>query len=345
MKRRAMMALVLFLGAFFCFGCGVRRDSAPIRGSAEEYQPVRLVMEINGTDKGIDTTTARRFADLVKEASGGNVTIEIYPKDQLAGGNTTKGVAMLADGSVDLAAYTSGNLSMLNPRLAVATLPWAFENFETAGAAIDEGGGAYYEKTLAEQGIIYLGYVHNGMHQISNRVWPVRTPEDLKFLKIRISGNVARFQFFASLGALPVPMSWSELPAALRQGVVDGYETGFIMSHSAELEQYTKYTTVLNYAYETYLFIANSKAFDQLEPKTRQLLRDKADEACAWGRREIARQEEDSRQIFVENGIVVTELSAEERDAFKEKSRDIVKYLKREYGEEACRAFGIPFEP
>ena len=211
--------------------------------------------------------------------------------------------------------------------------------------AIDEGGGAYYEKTLAEQGIIYLGYVHNGMRQISNRVWPVRTPEDLKFLKIRISGNVERFQFFASLGALPVPMSWSELPAALRQGVVDGYETGFIMSHSAELEQYTKYTTVLNYAYETYLFIANSKAFDQLEPKTRQLLRDKADEACAWGRREIARQEEDSRQIFVENGIVVTELSAEERDAFKEKSRDIVKYLKREYGKEACRAFGIPFEP
>lgn len=64
-------------------------------------------MAVNGTDTQIDSKVANKFADLVSEASNGNVTISVYPNDQLASGNATKGIEMLAVGAVDLAAYAT----------------------------------------------------------------------------------------------------------------------------------------------------------------------------------------------------------------------------------------------
>ncbi|MBR1553051.1 MAG: TRAP transporter substrate-binding protein DctP [Schwartzia sp.] len=341
MKRVA--ALVLFVCAFLAFGCGGKHEEPSAREGADGHPKVRLVMATTGTDAGTDTVVARRFAELVRDGTGGAVTIEVYTKDQLAGGNTTKGVEMLANGSVDFAAYTSSNLSMLDPRLAVATLPWAFEDMAAARQTISATGGAYYEKRLAQQGLLYLGFAHNGMRQISSTVWRVRTPEDLKFLKIRVPGNKELLHFYTALGAVPMPMSWSELPDALRQGVVDGYETGFAQSVTAGLDRMTKYATVLNYAYEPYLFIANRKTFDHLDEGTKRLLREKAAEACAWGCDLMEKNEAEARQRFVKSGVLVTELSSEERDAFRRETQPVVEQLKSRYGEEACRAFGIPW--
>ena len=341
MKRVA--ALILFLCAALMFGCGGKRETAPAPESAAGHPKVRMVMATTGTDKGTDTAVARRFAELVREGSGGSVIIEVYERDQLAGGNTTKGVAMLADGSVDFALYTSSNLSMLDPRLAAATLPWAFEDMATARKILGATGGAYFEKLLAKRGLVYLGFAHNGMRQVSNNVWPVKRPEDIKFLKIRVAGNKECLHFFAALGAVPMPMSWSELPAALRKSVVDGYETGFLQSGTAGLDTITKYTTVLNYSYEPYLFIANRKTFDPLDEETQRLLREKAAEACAWGCDLAEKNEAEARQQFVRSGVLLTELSKEERDAFRRETQPMTEQIKKRYGEEACRAFGIPW--
>ena len=116
-----LICFIVLLTTLIFGGCFEQNKTPAPHG--EIYQTVRLVMTANGTDIGIETLTARRFAKLVSEASGGNVKIEFYPNDELTGGNTNEAVRSLSEGTADLGAYVSGTMSMLDPRLEVATIP------------------------------------------------------------------------------------------------------------------------------------------------------------------------------------------------------------------------------
>jgi C4-dicarboxylate transporter DctM subunit len=99
--------------------------------------------------------------------------------------------------------------------------------------------------------------------------------------------------------------------------------------------------TVWNYTYENYLFVANSKIFDNFSPQTQKLLREKALEACEWGRDLVENEEAELRRKFEAAGVEVTVLSPEELAPFKAMVADFRKYLINKYGRESCLAFGI----
>ena len=343
-----MIRIYLLIGVFLLFILPFLNDfSKPqknLQNPDEEYEKVRLVMTANGTEIGIETLTARRFAELVAEASGGNVYIEFYPNDELTGGNTNEAVRSLTEGAVDLGAYVSGTMSLLDPRLEVATIPWSFSSYQEARQVIDSTGGDYYAKILSEYGLIYLGSTHNAMRQLSSNIKPIRKPEDLQGLRIRVLGGEVYRLFFAELGATPITLGWSELNVAIRQGVIQGQENGFFLMKSGRLNEIQKYMTVWNYLYENYLFVANRKTFDQLEPKTQKLLKEKMLEACEWSRIYLENREKTIRQEFEEDGLQVIDLTDEELEVFKEKIRPLREKLKAKYGEEACKAFRIDMD-
>lgn len=338
----AIVFSFLLLPLLFFGGCSNQQTGA--QQNKEQYKKVRLVMTGNGTELGIETLTARHFAELVSEASGGNVHIEFYPNDELAGGNTNEAVRSLTEGAVDLGGYVSGTMSLLDPRLEIATIPWSFSDYQEARRVIDDTGGKYYEKVLSEYGLIYLGSTHNAMRQLSNNRNEVKKLEDIEGMKVRVLGGEIYRLFFSALGAEPVPLSWSELNIAIRQGVVAGQENGFFVMNSGHLNEIQKYMTVWNYLYENYLFVANRKTFESLEPKTQKLLREKMLEACEWSRDYLEDEEKKIRRKFKENGLEITDLTPEELEAFKERVRPLREQLKAKYGAEACAAFQIDTE-
>ena len=335
MRRVLLMVAMLILFG----GCGGRVD-VPQKPS-DEYQKVRLTMTANGTEAGIETLTGRKFAELVSEASDGNVHIEFYSNDELTGGNTNEAVRSLTEGAVDLGAYVSGTMSLLDPRLEVATIPWSFKDYQEARRIIDDTGGKYYEKVLHEYGLVYLGSTHNAMRQLTNNRNPIRRPEDMQGLRIRVLGGEVYRMLFSALGAEPVPLGWSELNIAIRQGVIEGQDNGFFLMQSGRLNEIQRYMTVWNYLYENYLFVANRKTFEQLEPKTQQLLREKMREACEWSRDYLESEEKRIRAQFETDGLEIINLKHSELEAFKERVRPLREQLKAKYGEEACNAFRI----
>lgn len=343
MKQQRLLA-VFFLLALMSILSGCVEQRSGNRQSEEKYEKVRLVMTGNGTEMGIETLTARRFAELVAEASGGSVHIEYYPNDELTGGNTNEAVRSLSEGSVDLGGYVSGTMSLLDPRLEIATIPWSFSSYKEARQVIDDTGGEYYDKILSEHGLVYLGSTHNAMRQLSSNRNAVRTPEDLRGMRIRVLGGEVYRLFFTALGAEPVPLSWSELNIALRQGVIEGQENGFFVMRSGHLNEIQKYMTVWNYLYENYLFVASHKTFDSLEPKTQELLKEKMREACEWSRDYLENEEIKIRKQFAANGLKIIELTPEELKVFKEQVRPLREQLKAKYGAEACAAFKIDME-
>ena len=343
--KKFFSAVAIALLLLVTIGCDNSPQKAYYPDDDKAREKLRMVMTTSGTKNGIDTLIAKRIADSVREASDGNVIIEVYDSDMLAGGNTTQGVGMIADGSVDLAAYSSGIFANLDYRLAVATLPWAFDSYETARRVIDETGGDFYREILGAQGLHYLGSAHNGMRQLSNNQRAVRRPDEVSNLKIRISGNEDSRLFFQTFEAVPNPMSRSEISPALKQGIIDGHDMGFFQINSVRhAEDDIKYMTDWHYSYEDYLFVANSKTFDRLDEETRRLIEEKTKEACAWGQMFLEESEPVIKEKFIADGIIITELSDAELEPFKKRVEPVVKRLKAKYGKEACRAFQIPFD-
>ena len=336
MRKIFCIVLLLFISIFFT-GCNEKVQQVEQKENA--YQKIKLVMAVNGTEIATDTKVARKFAELVSKESGGNVTIEIFPNDQLAGGNASQGIQMISDGSLDLAAYAAGVMALMDEHLLIATIPYTLNNYKEARHIIDTTGGKYYKKILELQGMTYLASAHNGFRQITNNKREILTPEDLAGLKIRVPGGEVFLKFWETMGATPVAMSWSETVIAIKQGTIDGQENGFSVTNSAKINEIQKYMTLLNYTYENYLFVANTKIFNSLEPKTRQLISEKAKEACDWGRDLVENDEDNLRKKFVKGGMQVKILTPEELKPFKDKVQSLRKELMQKYGEEAFKAF------
>lgn len=240
--RRIFCTVLSLLMLIFATGCG--EDAQQGERKEGEYQKIKLVMSVNGTNIATDTKVAMKFAELVSEESGGNITVDVFPNDQLAGGNASKGIEMIADGAVDLAAYAAGVMAVMDEHLLIATIPWTFNNYQEAREIIDTTGGEYYKKLLAAQGMTYLASAHNGFRQIINGKHAVKTPEDVAGLKIRVPGGEVYFKFWKAFGADPVAMSWSEAFTAIQQGTIDGQENGFSVTNSAKVNEIQQYMTV-----------------------------------------------------------------------------------------------------
>ena len=162
--------------------------------------------------------------------------------------------------------------------------------------------------------------------------------------KIRVPGSKVYMKFFKTLGADPVAVSWSEVFTAIQQGTIDGQENGICITESAKMDEVQDYLTLWNYTYENDLFVANSEIWESLEQKTRDLLQEKAKEACEWGRDTVEQEEADIVEEFRSEGMTVTELTEEELDAFKEEISGVKQEFIEKYGEKACEAFRIESE-
>ena len=334
--RSAGAALAL---ALLLTGCTTGTD--PGHRAEGEYQTIELTMAVNGTDNQIDARVGDYFAQLVSERSGGNVTVAVFPNDQLANGNASRGIEMIASGSIDLAAYATCTLAVIDEKLPVATIPWIFDDYAQAREVIDTTGGEYYAQRLAMKGMTYLGSFHNGFRQITNSKHEVTDPSDMENLKIRVPGSVVYMGFFRALGADPTSMNWSEVFTAIQQGTIDGQENGVSITSTSKMQEVQDYLTMWNYSYENDLFVANTEIWESLEPQTQELLQECATEACEWGRDVLEAEEAQILEEFEAAGMTITYLTEEEQAAFDEAIAPFKAEMEAYFGPEACAAFGI----
>lgn len=348
MKKVIALVLAAVLCAAMLAGCGssAPASSAPAAsGSASsdapKYEKLTLTMAVNGTDTQVDSRVANHFKELVEAETDGAITIEVFPNDQLAGGSSSKGVEMVADGSTDIAAYATVALSVLDPKLGIALVPWTFSSYTQAREIIDATGLDFYNSVLNEYGLTAVGSFHNGFRQLSNNVRPVTTPDDLKGLKIRVPGGEIYMSFFKEFGADPTNMNWGEVFTALQQGTIDGQENGVSVTSTSGVLEVQDYVTIWNYSYENDLVVFNSALWDTLSADTQAMLTEKAVEACNWGRDIVEAEHDQLIEDFRAKGVQVDVLTEEQIDAFKSRVTDFCQGFYEKYGEEACKAFEI----
>jgi C4-dicarboxylate transporter DctM subunit len=330
-----LTALFLFIGA----GLG---NTSTAYAASDEYDKITLKLSTSGTDLGVDSLAAKKFGELLEEASGGRVKVRVFPNAQLAGGSMPKNISLLAQGGpFEMAVLSATVLGNLDEKFLTVGVPFTFANYAEVNERIDGTGGKWLKEMLDPKGIVYLSGMHNGLKQITNGKREIKTPDDLKGLKIRIPGGEVGIRTFKEFGADPVAMSWSEVFTALQQGTVDGQENSYQTIDSGKVFEVQKYLTQWNYSYDGYFFLINKKDWGKLSEPTQKLIEEKAIEAALWGRKYLEDGELAIKKKFQDSGMTITELSKEELQVFIDKVKPVQEYFIDKFGADACAAWGL----
>lgn len=349
MKKAIALVLALTMVFALCAcGSSAPSTSAPSNSDAASseasgYAPLSIMMSCNGqSDTANDVIGANLFKQYIEEQSGGAITVTVYNNDQLAGGDMTKGLELVVDGTVQMDIHSTSIISRLDERLMVSCLPWTFASYEDAENAFFGKGGEFVGKVLAESGLTYLGALHNGFKAMTSSKCQITCPADLAGQKIRTPGGDLWNGFWSALGASPQAMSWSEVYTAMQQGTIDGHDNSLSTINSANVQEVQKYITISNHTYEAFTWTANTAWYNALPENTRELIASCAEQACKDANTQIVASMSEIQNAYETNGFnSVYVLSEDEISEFKEAVADVTATYMKNYGDEACAAFDI----
>jgi len=219
---------------------------------------------------------AEEFARLVKERTNGEVVVQVHPSGELGGSRQlAEGVRL---GTVDIIITGAPFWSRFEPMLNVLDLPYLFDSREHAHIVADSEIGTELLDRLEAHGVRGLAYYEIGYRNVTNSRGPVRTPDDLRGMKIRVSPNKAHTQAFQLWGANPVAMSFTEVYLALQTGAVDGQENPVHIIATGRLDEVQKHLSLTRHAYSNSIVAMNLRKFDSLTEEQQKILIDAAHE-------------------------------------------------------------------
>lgn len=228
---------------------------------------------------------ADHFANLVKERTKGEVIIQVYPSSQL--GNQRDLVEGLTFGTVDMTLTGTAVLGNFIPEVAVFDLPFVFRDIPHAYKALDTVGMDLCKKGEG-RGMITLAIWENGVRHMTNNKRPIKTPEDMKGLKMRVMEQPVYIEMMKALGASPTPMAMSELYTALQKGVIDGQENPLAHIATKRFYEVQKYISLTGHTYASEPLLISTVSWKKLTPEQQQIVRQAALDTRDW-QRELCR--------------------------------------------------------
>lgn len=316
-----------------------KTDSGQSQTSDQSTDKHNLKLSITVGDSSTWYQAAQKFADEVRQNTDGRINITIYTNEQLSGGDSGKAVEMLMKGSIDLTFNSAIIYSIMDERFGVVTAPFMFKSFDEVDRVMAGEGGEALKKLLREKGVEPLGFGQNGFRQVTNSVRPIKTPDDIKGMKIRIPGIKMFVDLWQGLGADPTKMTFSEVFTSLQQNTIDGQENAIDVIHSSKLNEVQKFMTLWNYSYDPLIVGMNKKLFDSLHPHDQKIVQEAAANASAY-QIQLARDKE-MKQIeeLKSKGMEVYEPSAEELETFKKAVEPIYDRYESVWTKELLEAF------
>lgn len=284
-----------------------------------------------------------RWAELVRERTGGRINIKMYPGTSLVGGDQTKEFTAIRQGAIDLSIGSTINWSPQVQQLNLFSMPFLMPDYRAIDALTGGEVGKELFKVLESKDVVPLAWGENGFRELSNSKLPIRKPSDLKGLKIRVVGSPLFLDTFTALGANPTQMSWADAVPALSSGAVDGQENPLTVFMAAKL--YTaanqKFLTLWGYVADPLIFVVNQEVWRSWTPEDQNIVREAAVQA---GKENIeaARKglvlPDDSLIKEIEGlGVTVVRLTDEEKSEFKKATREVFDKWAKQIGPELVK--------
>ena len=223
---------------------------------------------------------AEYFKKLAEERTKGRVKVIIYPNSQLY--KDKEELEALQMGSVQMLAPTTSKFGPMGLKeFEVFDVPYLFMNEDQVHKVTRGPVGQSMLQKLESRGIKGLAFWDNGFRVFSANK-PLRTPADMKGLKIRINSSKVNQAIVNSVGAMPQTMALSEVYQAMQTGVVDGGDGNLSNLYTQKHYEVQKYVVNTKHSYSGYAVVVNKAFWDKLPPDIRTTLEGAMKEASVY---------------------------------------------------------------
>ncbi|WLR95563.1 TRAP transporter substrate-binding protein [Shinella zoogloeoides] len=281
-------------------------------------------------------TGMEKFAELIKEKSGGKIDVKLFPGGVLGGDVQT--VSALQGGVIEMTVLNAGILASNVKQFGAVDLPFLFNSGEEADKVMDGAFGTSLMDLLPDTGLVGLAYWELGFRNLTNNRHPVTKLEDINGLKIRTIQSPIPIELFNSLGANAVPLPYTELYTALETGTVDGQENPAANILNAKFYEVQKYMTVTRHQYNPQIVLISKKTWDALNDEEKAIFQSAATEARDYQRKVSREVDAKAIEDIKATGMEVGELSAEETQRLRDAVKPLIDKFSAEIGQETVTA-------
>lgn len=272
-------------------GCKENDDTLVIKlaHSLDNTHPVHKAMEF--------------MCDRLEEESGGAITVDIFPNEQL--GSEREMIELVQLGIIDMTKTSTALMENFVPEMSVFGIPYVFRSNEHMWEVL-EGPIGEHVKQLGEPVKIYgLCYYDSGSRSFYTKDTPIHKPEDLQGLKIRVQQSPTAIEMVKALGGSPTPIAWGELYTSLQQGVVDGAENNPPSFETSRHFEVCKYYTLDEHTRVPDIVIMNSDFWNRLTDNQKRLIQKVAGESSVYQRKLWEEKTNQSLKIVREGGVEI----------------------------------------
>jgi TRAP-type transport system periplasmic protein len=304
MKKYLLVLLgILVVASLYAGGEG---EAGPSPAGQADY----VIKYAHGDPPDVNTSSAHAdavmFKTYVEDRSGGRIAVEIYPANEL--GSEREQLEGVQLNSIQMCNVSEGTVGIFFPEILATAIPYAFRTYTEAWYTLDGPFmGDLMAKMAEDTGVRCLDVNQNGFRNFSNDVRPIRTPADMRGLKIRTMEHRGHMAMVNELGANPVPIAWGELYTALQQEVVDGQENPPSLVLAMKFYEVQDYYTLDGHIYSIDFTFMNNNFYNSLPPDLQQIVYEGAD---------IAGMIHRSLETYVSNVVAVGALKEQGMDIY-----------------------------
>ncbi|EPH3998191.1 TRAP transporter substrate-binding protein [Morganella morganii] len=264
-----------------------------------------------------------QFADDVKTKTNGDVRIRIYPDAQL--GNQRESMELMQNGALDIVKSNAAELEAFSPAYSVFNLPYLFRDKPHYEKIIYGDIGQEILDSSKDSGFVGLTYYDAGARSFYAKK-PIRTPDDLKGLKIRVQPSPTAISMVKALGGNPTPLAYGELYTALQQGVVDAAENNIPSYTLSRHSEVTKFFSLDEHTMVPDVLVMSTKSLDKLTPEQQEIVKQAAKDSAQTMAKLWEASEKEERAKVEKQGIeFITVDKVTFQDAVKPMYDDIAK--------------------
>lgn len=268
----------------------------------------QMVLKLgHGLDTGHPVHKAMEFMKTrLEQLSGGSVTIDIYPSSVL--GSETQCIEQLQNGSLSMTKTSAAAMENFIDAMAVFSLPYVFRDSEHYWAVLNGEIGQGLLRKGEAKFLRGLCYYDGGSRNFYTKDKPIKMPDDLKGLKIRVMNSKTAIDMVKAMGGSPTPIAWGELYSALAQGTVDGAENNPPSFTSNKHYEICKHFTLDGHTRIPDMLLMSSKFWKKLDPQVQQWVQQAANESMEFQRELWSRKTRESLVQARAEGVTVYEV-------------------------------------
>lgn len=269
-------------------------------------------------EQNIWNKAALKFKELVETNSEGRIEVQVFPNEQL--GSEMDVINSIQLGTADMT-ITGESLQNWAPKAAMMAVPYLFRDADHMRKAVEGDVGKQIEAQITERtGLVPLAWFERGPRELtSNR--PIKTPDDLDGLRIRVPNVPLFVDTWEALGARPTPMAFSEVFTSLQQNTIEAQENPLSLIESASFNEVQQYVDMTDHVRSWIYVVIGKQKLESMPDDLQTVVRDAASEMQAYEEKLFVEDQQRLEQALKDKGMKFVEV---DQAAFAKKAEPAV---------------------